>query len=102
MNTVTTYFLNTYVVQMQWCSTAMEVKPIFQVGHPKLPLYYDLTTDYKQPNNTQWFETNIAVQCTADLMVASPYVFQAPSILPGGHELMLAQVEAHNARSLLN
>ena len=75
MNTVTTYFSNTDTVQMQCYSTAMKVNPICQVGHPKLLIYYDLTTDYKQPNNTQWFETNILLfnVATEDLMmVVSP------------------------------
>ena len=80
----------------------MKLNAISQEGHPKLPPYYDLTIDCKRPNSTQWFETNTAVRCVVDLMAASPCVFRAPSILLEGQELMLAEVEGHNTRSLLN
>ena len=80
----------------------MRLNAISQEGHPKLPSYYDLTTKYKWRNNTQLFETNTAVQCIVDLMAASPCVFQAPSILLGGRELMLVEAEGHNTRFLFN
>lgn len=79
----------------------MKLNGISQAGHPNLPPYYDLTSKYKQPNNTQQFETNAPSQCAVAVIVASLCVFQAPSSL-GGQELMLVEVEAHNTIFLWN
>ena len=99
---VPTYFSNIDIVQMQCCSIPMILSAVSQVGHPKLPSYYNLTTDYKPPNNTQWSETNTDVQCVLGLIAVSPCALQVPSILLGDQELVLAEVEGHNARSLWN